>query len=295
MTKLETFVNLGLKADPFHRAVFNTGDALRALRILTIAVESRAMVSIVGPRGVGKTRSVRAALDKIGCRVVLVEKSQKEKLSISDIEQAMILDLSDEPPKRGGEVRARQLRRVVGEASRKQKVVVIIEEAHRLHGQTLRSLKTLREIQWMGDSELFTVVLIGQSDPMNRAGVSEVRLRTDCVQMHGLTGDEASEYVRATLGKYFDDEALELISSLPQAKNYLDLQELLVGLLNHALTGGREQVNKQDVNEVAGCLQTALPRIKAKAVTALVSGADALKTVLAKRQNVSPTPLRSVV
>src|SRR6185369_3434871 len=262
MTKLETFVNLGLKVDPFYHAEHETGDGLRIQRILNMAVESRAMVSIVGERGMGKTQAVRAALDKIGCRIVLVEKSQKERISISDIEKAIILDLStNEQPKANGEVRARQLRRIVGEASGKQKIVLMIEEAHRLHGNTLRSLKTLREIQWLGKSELFTVVLIGQSDPMNKAGVSEVRLRTDCVRMQGLTGTEAVEYVRATLGKYFDDGALELISCLPQSNNYLDLQELLVRLLNYALAGGRNQVSKQDVTEVSEGIQTALPSV----------------------------------
>jgi type II secretory pathway predicted ATPase ExeA len=257
-----------------------------------MAVESRAMVSIVGERGMGKTRAVRAALDKIGCKIVLVEKSQKERLTISDIEQAIILDLSDEPPKRGGEVRARQLRRIVGEASRKQKIVVVIEEAHRLHGQTLRSLKTLREIQWMGNTELFTVVLIGQSDPMNKAGVSEVRLRTDCIRMQGMTAVEAGEYTSVTLGKFFDDEALEAVSRLPQATNYLELQALLVELLNYAIAGGRDQVNKQDVNDVAGHLQPARPKTKAKVGTC---GNDALKSVLATHKGGDLVSLRPAV
>ena len=298
MNKLEVFSSLGLKVDPFHKASFDTGDSLRVRRILTMAVESRAMVSIVGPRGMGKSRAVTGALDKIGCRVVLVEKSDKERVSISDIEQAIILDLSDEAPKRGGEIRARQLRRIVGEPSRKQQIVVVIEEAQRLHGSTLRSLKTLREIRWMGESELFTVILIGQSDPMNRAGVSEVRLRTDCVHMQGLTSTEAAGYVRATLGKFVDETAEDAISALPQAKNYLELQKLLVDLLSYALMSGREQVTAEDVLELAGSQSAPLPR-SAKQKTAVqpqpVSGSDALKNVLAKRTAVEPTSLRSVV
>lgn len=298
MNKLEVFSSLGLKVDPFHKASFDTGDSLRVRRILTMAVESRAMVSIVGPRGMGKSRAVTGALDKIGCRVVLVEKSDKERVSISDIEQAIILDLSDEAPKRGGEIRARQLRRIVGEPSRKQQIVVVIEEAQRLHGSTLRSLKTLREIRWMGESELFTVILIGQSDPMNRAGVSEVRLRTDCVHMQGLTSTEAAGYVRATLGKFVDEAAEDAISALPQAKNYLELQKLLVDLLSYALMSGREQVTAEDVLELAGSQSAPLPRSakqKSAAPPQPVSGSDALKSVLAKRTVVEPTSLRSVV
>jgi len=296
MNKLEVFSGLGLKVDPFHKAAFDTGDSLRVRRILTMAVESRAMVSIVGPRGMGKSRAVSAALNKIGSRIVMVNKSDKERVTISDIEQAIILDLSDDAPKRGGEIRARQLRPIIGAASRKQQIVLVIEEAQRLHAATLRSLKTLREISWMGESELFTVVLVGQSDPMNRAGVSEVRLRTDCVHVQGLTETEAAGYVRATLGKFFDDGAVEALAALPQANNYLELQKLLVELLSYALMSGREQVIEQDVRDVARSESTALPRsAKAKTVAAPVSGSDALKGVLARRTGAEPTPLRSVV
>lgn len=298
MNKLEVFSSLGLRVDPFHKASFDTGDSLRVRRIMTMALESRAMISVVGQRGMGKSRAVMAALDKLGCRTVLVEKSEKEKLTISDIEQAIILDLSDETPKRGGEIRARQLRPIVGAASRKQQIVVVIEEAQRLHSATLRSLKTLREIRWMGESELFTVVLVAQSDPMNRAGVSEVRLRTDCVHMQGLTSDEAAGYVRATLGKHFDESAIDALSSLPQASNYLELQRMLVDLLSNALMAGRELVTEQDVRETAQSNSTPLPRGKrVKDVAAPASGSSALKSVLAKRtgQDAEAGSLRSVV
>ena len=294
MNKLEVFDALGMRSDPFCKASFDTGDSLRVRRILSMAIGSRAMVSIVGERGIGKSRAVIAALDKNGAKVVLIGKSEKEKISISDIEQAIIFDLSGEAPKRGGEIRARQLRPIVGAASRKQQVVVVIEEAQRLHGSTLRSLKTLREISWMGESELFTVVLIGQSDPMNRAGVSEVRLRTSCVHMQGLTDVEAAGYVRATLGKYYEEDAIDALSNLPQANNFLELQELLISLLYHALSAGREQVTEQDVREVA-CRETIpLPRTaKSKPAAPPVSNRDALKGVIANRTSCAVSALQT--
>ncbi len=289
MTRLETFCNLGYKRDPFKvgSSLYETGDMARIRRILTMAVESRAMVSIVGERGIGKSKSVEAALEKIGVRRISVEKAQKERLSIADIQKAMLLDLK-EAPKKDGELMARQLRRVVGEASAKQArpLVVVIEEAQRLHGNTLRSLKTLREIEWMGERELFSVVLVAQSDPMNRAGVSEVRLRTDLIQMHGLSPDEATGYLRATIGKHFSDEALEAVGELPQATNYLELQELSVLLLNHTLADGRNQVNAADVQDVFGAKQAApLPKTvrKQKPVETPVTGSAALRSVIGRR------------
>lgn len=286
MTRLETFVNLGFKRDPFKGAAFETGDGLRVRRILTMAVESRAMVSICGERGIGKTEAIRAALDKLGVRQVVVTHGQKEKITIGDIESALVFDLSPdgESPKRSGEARSRQVRRIVGEASRKQPIALIIEEAHRLHCATLRSLKTLREIQWMGESELFTVVLVGQSDPMSRAGVSEVRLRTDLVRMQGLSCDEAAGYLRATLGSFFGEDVAREVAELPAARNFLELQALAVGLLNAALAEGRREVRAADVQALAGKEQSALPRPPARPPQAAVSGDEALKNVLGRQQ-----------
>jgi len=282
MTRLETFGTLGYREDPFRRARFGTGDMARTLRILTMAVESHAMVSIVGDRGIGKTEAINAALNKLGVRRVTIQRAQKEMATIADIEKALILDLSDESPRRGAETCSRQVRRITGEASRKHKIVLIIEEAQRLHSSTLRSLKTLREIEWMGEQELFTVVLVAQSDPMNRAGVSEVRLRTDMVRMQGLSASEAAHYVKITVGKHFSAGAIDLLSELPQARNYLELQELCVQLLNAAIADGRKMVTEEDVQE-CNAAPEAVPASKPKRLTTPVSGRDALKTVLERK------------
>lgn len=251
-SKPELFLTLGFKNDPFKSVSFETGDAVRIRRIMDMAVKSNAMISIVGERGAGKTQAVSAALKALNVRCVMVRSADKSKLLISDIENAMIIDLSEEKPKRGREIRARQLRRVLGEASRKQRVVVVIEEGHRIHGMTMRALKTLRELDWMGETELFSVVLLGQSDPMNKAGVAEVRLRSDSINMHGLTANEVSDYIESTVGRVFDEASTEAVTKLPEARNFLDLQNILVRLMSHAITDGRKQVSIEDIAEVFG-------------------------------------------
>ena len=310
MTRLETFVNLGFTRDPFLKVAFETGDGLRVKRILAMAVESRAMVTICGERGLGKTVAIEAALGKIAptyttkkkpLRLVTVNRGQKEKITIADIETALILDLTHgdhaEAPKRGGETRSRQVRRIVGEASREQTLVLVIEEAHRMHSTTLKSLKTLREIKWMGESELFTVVLVAQSDPMARAGVSEVRLRSDCVRMNGLSGDEAAGYLRTVLGKWFDETALEVVPELPQARNWLELQEASVILLNRALSAGREKVTDEDVRALLGPEQKPLRSTgKSRSVpSAPVDGNVALAGVLAGKTGAAENLRKNVV
>ena len=243
LSRLETFVNCGFERDPFQNIDFKTGDGQRIARILSMAVSGHAMVSIVGGRGCGKTRAINTALKKMDIRQVVVRSADKSRLLISDIEQAMIFDLSDETPKRGREIRARQLRRILGEASQKQDVGVIIEEGHRLHGMTLRALKTLREMDWMGKTDLFSIILIGQSDPMHKRGVSEVRLRSDAVYMQGLTTDEIGRYINDTVGNIVADDAVNVIAALPEAANFLDLQHLLVGLMGDMLAAGKDKVD----------------------------------------------------
>ncbi len=295
MTRLETFVNLGYTHDPFKKPPvrFETGDMVRCRRILTMAVNSRAMVSIVGDRGCGKTEAVESALKglSVPMQIIRVQRDAQEKLTIDDIKTSLITGLSEEGVRRGGIASHAQLRRVLGASATKKnaqgsehQIVVVIEEAQRIHSNTLRSLKTLREIEWAGQRELCTIVLVAQSDPMNRAGVSEVRLRSDLVRMQGLSPNESAHYVRETIGKHFDDAAVEALAELPAARNYLELQALCIDLLNIALADGREQVTAEDVRAIATPAAQPVPRAAARTKPAApVSATSALKSVLDRR------------
>lgn len=264
LSRQELLRHMGFSRDPFKSADFETGDSLRVQSNLKMAVRDNELLCIVGSRGIGKTRSIFTGLEKLNATVAPVLPLDKERLLISDIEQEIIFELSDEKPKRGKGVRLRQLRRILGEATMNKRVVVVIEEAHALNRMTLRALKRLRELSWMGKSELFSMILIGQSDPMQKAGVSEVRLRSDTLHMQGLMQEEIDGYVRDTVGEAFDEDAITAISKLPEARNYLDLQALLVKLMNQALAEGRKTVAAEDVREVLGIKTRKMP-VKKKA------------------------------
>jgi len=253
MGKLEILAEFGFERDPFRGTYLDTTDALRIKRVLKMAVESRAMVAITGDRGLGKTEAVNLAMKEMELAPVRVMAADKEWVGIGDIERALILDLSQESARRTREIRARQLRRVLGEASRQREVVLLLEESHRIHGQTLRSLKSLREMEWMGRSPLFSVVMLAQYDPFReQRGIDEVRLRTDSVSMKGLTAGEVREYVEGTVGRVFEDDATESFSRLGQAKNFLDLQEMAVGLMGRAMELGKKKVSPFEVFETYG-------------------------------------------
>jgi len=289
LSRLEVLADFGFNQDPFTDCGFETADRIRLKRILAMSIQSRGMVSIVGDRGIGKSEAVKAALATLDATVVMVRPADKERLLISDIEQELIFALSDEHPRRGKVIRTMQLRRILGEASRKKKVVLVIEEGHRLHGQTLRSLKTLRELDWMGEAKLFSVILVGQSDPMSKPGVSEVRLRTDCVQMHGLVGGEVKRYIRHTVGGSFSAEAIEALTRKPGSGNYLDLQQLLVDCMARAMAAGREEVGLEDLGDEATRSGKAPEQGPARSNRASADSSEqlgsAVKNVLSRRQS----------
>ena len=287
LSRIEVLAGCGFDRDPFKKLNFRTGDGLRIQKLLSMAVNSGSMISIIGDRGMGKTEAISTALNQLSVRQVSVRSADKDRLLITDIEYAMIYDLSDESPKRGREIRARQLRRILGEASSKQNVVLVIEEGHRLHGQTLRALKTLREMDWMGKKELFSVVLVGQSDPMSKRGVSEVRLRSDSVYMRGLTQSEIAGYIQATVGEVFTDEAIQRVGGLTEATNFLDLQEVLVCLMGDMLAMGKEKVTEGAVNAMFSVSQENVPKtklIRSKKPVAADTGNTAVKDILARRR-----------
>lgn len=252
MSRLEILSEFGYSRDPFKNFRMETADSLRLKRVLNMAIESRAMMSVVASWGFGKTSALDLAFRDIDAHVVRLITPDKERVVVSDIEKGLILGLSNEMCKRTKEVRARQIRRILGEASREKPVILILEEAHRMHGQTLRALKTFREMEWMGQSPLFTVLMVGQYDPMRKRNVDEVRLRTDTVHMKGLTDSEVREYIRNTVGKHFEADAAEAISRLSGAKNFLDLQEVLLNLLAKAVELGQNKVTALDVFDVYG-------------------------------------------
>ncbi|MEK6744262.1 MAG: AAA family ATPase [Nitrospirota bacterium] len=250
VSKLEVLSEFGYSRDPFKGFLMETADSLRIKRLLKIGVESRAMISIIATYCQGKTSALDLAFQEIDATVVRLFTPDKERVVVSDIEKALILGLSNESCKRTKEVRARQIRRIIGEAALVKPVVLILEEAHRMHGQTLRALKTFRELEYHGMSPLFTVVMVGQYDPMSKRYVDEVRLRTDSVKLKGLTRDESKQYLLQTVGKSFEDDAAEAISRLEVARNFGTLQEAAINLMGRAMQHGSKKVTPVHVFEM---------------------------------------------
>lgn len=116
-----------------------------------------------------------------------------------------VRELSDETVRGSGEARGHQVRRVLGRSQPTARIVLLIDDAHTLHHQTLRALKRLPELSWLDVSPLLGSVLLGQAD---RAGsIPEGGLRSDHVPLGGPDAWEAAAALEAALEEAAEDEA----------------------------------------------------------------------------------------
>ena len=230
-------LQFGLPADPWGGLGMDTADAARVRSIIRAAIASRALVSIVGPRGIGKTHALRLALrGRDDVAVIEPLRLDRERLHIGDIATAVVRVLSDERPRHGGEARGGQVRRLLGTASAGREIALAIDDAHVLHPSTLRALKRLRELSWRGRSPLLAVVLLGQAD--RASAIPEVGLRTSTVTLVGLTAAEAEAALDASAGRVLGAGVAARLAASARARTWLDLQRLVDDCLAEAIARG---------------------------------------------------------
>ena len=172
----------------------------------------------------------------------------RERLHMGDIQAAIVRDVSDESPRRSGEARSGQVRRVLGAA--RGSVVLWIDDAHVLHHATLRGLKRLRELTWRGTGPLLGIVLTGQTDRVAR--VPEVGLRANRLACAGLAQPEARTAIGHALGGLVEAAALDALAAAPAARNWLDLDALVDACLLEAAGRGDDRVTAACVAAVLG-------------------------------------------
>lgn len=261
--KILTRQHFKLPADPWAGWTCATADQTRVADLIKAAVAGDLFVSIIGPRGSGKTQAARAALADCGAGARVVEplRLTRDKLHMGDIETALIVSLADESPRRSGEARSRQARRVLGAASRNKKIALFIDDAHVLHSQTLRALKRLRELSFAGRAPLLSIVLAAQRD--KTASIPEVGLRSDALTLGGLAKVEVEEALRAAglLDSAMTPDGARLLAAAPAASNWLDLRQLVDDCLFQALAAGARQVDASHVRAAlrAAPAATAIP------------------------------------
>lgn len=223
-----------------------TADSKRISIVVAAALGAGDMVFIVGERGCGKTHSLWLALKTTDHKIVEPLRLDREKLHIGDIQSAIVMQLSDEKPRHSGEARAGQVRRLLAST----RAVLVIDEAHLLHHQTLRSLKRLRELGARGKArQSLPIILAGQRD--TTSAIPEVGLRTDVLSLSGLSKTEARNILTSLIGRCASPQVIELIAGSAAARNWLELRQLVDNCLAQSMSSGKK-ITIKAVRQVLG-------------------------------------------
>ena len=83
------------------------------------------------------------------------------------------------------------------------------------------------------------------------------------------------------MGRAWDDAAVQALAADPAARNYLDLQEALIGSMEQALAEGRKRVELSDVYHAAGA------GLRGMIEAAGLSQADVAKAIGKEKSTVS--------
>lgn len=279
----------GLLRDPFLDDVqepgdlFMTPDARAVREHLWSTAKFGGFLAIVGESGAGKStlredleeRIIRenAPIKVMSPYVLGMEDSdQKGKpLKAASIADAMIRAISPlENPKRTLEAKASQLHKLLKDSRRGgNSHVLIIEEAHGLHKQTLKHLKRFYELK-DGMKPLISIILIGQTElkiklSESAPDVREVVQRCELVELPPLDA-HLEGYLRFKFdrigvksGDIFDHDAMDairsrLIFSKSSSKSREIVSLMYPLMVNNLVTASMNQAAQLGFTKVSGDL-----------------------------------------
>jgi type II secretory pathway predicted ATPase ExeA len=202
------------------------------------AAKHGGFLAVIGEVGSGKSvmrRKVVEQLKKDGDTIVIypqmIDKSRVNAASICD---AIIMDLSEQKPSMKLEAKTRQVHKLLLERAKQNfRSVLIIEEAHDLHTNTLKYLKRFYEME-DGYRKLLGIILVGQTELKNlfneqaHIEMREVIRRIQTAEIKGLNGN-IKDYLRlkfkrinAKVEDIFEDGAFTALSGRLTTKDRRD-------------------------------------------------------------------------
>jgi len=218
------------------------------------------MVVVPGDVGAGKSVLFQAAVDEMPTvKFIYVRNFYKERCTISSVLNAIIFDLQNaegyfENPKKDLEARSRQITRLIGttvtDTDKPFSVSIVIEEAHRLHKNTLRALKELREAKFAGICPLFSVVLIGHPElsELVRAR-KEVLWRALAIELDESEGwmilNDRVEFIMKVFGGAVTREAARTIATV--CKTPLEIMKYVYDRMKDARKAGYKVIDSDIV------------------------------------------------
>jgi len=215
---------------------FRSPTTQRFHKDIAAAINQNDMIAIAGGVGTGKTELFKDVRRKYALHpdtepiFVYIRNFNKDRLNISGIMWEFINAVSAESPKRDSGARSLQFIRLAGDlvVNQNRKVCIVIEESHRLHYNTLRSLKELREAEFNGITPLFSVVLIGHPElAIKLEKRKEVYWRSTLLTLNEASGwmnfSERVLYLQSRFGDAITPGAREKIAALNRVPLQMDV------------------------------------------------------------------------
>lgn len=269
---------LGLTKDPFDNELESSDDVLatpssqKALNKLLDAVKHQKFVALHGPVGSGKStlkillvQELKRRQNYLISEPVIID---KEKCRPSNIINAMFDDFQYAKSRSNAMKRISPIKGDLEERTRwvnalfhlkvreGKKLVLIIDEAHGLRTDTLRSLKRFHELQ-DGFQKLLSIILIGQEELVSLLSgnfeLREVSARINMIEMKPIpkaVDDYLTHKIERAGGelvKIMDDSALKTIKRLLPNALPLTLNNLTSKSIEHAFEVGQFPVTGEIV------------------------------------------------
>ena len=188
-------------SDP--RDIFMSEEHRFLKEMMLDAARYAGFVAVFGEVGSGKSVMRKAVVQDLisdGIKVVYPVIIDKSRITPASLIDAIVMDISEEKPKRGLEQKTRQaLRLLKNRATSGMKQVLMIEEAHLLNVGAMKALKQIYELE-DGFNRLVGIILIGQPelkgllDETQHQEMREVIRRITKAEIAGLDG-ELSSYI----------------------------------------------------------------------------------------------------
>lgn len=269
--------HFGLKGDPFaNPEPFESADYKETCATIASTIEERGWLLVNGGPGSGKTYTTYEALARTPCRMVRSLCGDRHHFRATQVDAAIMHDLSQESPRLGREARRRQLERVLGEMSREDDVVVLMDEATSIPRHVFTEIKFLRDSLRYGSDPrnpsrpdrrpLFAVVMIGwPSLAMDIEKSNELRPRIRRKPMRGLSRSEVGRFIEHLgLADVMGKDVVKLVSDHARFPLHI-MDRLREGMERAFARNGKTVLGSDitlDVTEMYRQLRTSGVRLK---------------------------------
>ncbi len=227
MKHFKLFKNPFLNDIVKHQDIYLSAEHRFLKEMMLDAARYGGFVAVVGGVGSGKSIMRKAVAEQLiadEIKIVFPVLVDKAVISPSSLVDAIIMDISDETPKRSLEQKTRQAVRLLkARMDNDMKQVLMIEEAHTIDKRAFKALKQIYELE-VGFERLIGIILIGQPellkklDEVSNPDIREVIRRITTAEIEGL-GKDVEAYLQfkfARIGKkagdVFDDGVYEAIN-----------------------------------------------------------------------------------